>query len=56
MKKPPGFNGCVYDFFVDYRDFDISDITNIHKYLIKKTWYRMFGIIKKCLLFYQIAL
>ena len=29
-------NGCVYDFSVDYRAFDTSNITNIHKYLMKK--------------------
>ena len=29
-------NGFVYDFFVDHKTFDISDITNIHKYLMKK--------------------
>ena len=26
---------CVFDFSVDYKTFDISDITNIHKNLIK---------------------
>ena len=35
MKKS-GFNGCVYDFSVDYRAFYSSDIINIHKNLIKK--------------------
>ena len=29
-------NECVYDFSVDCKAFDISDITNIHKYLMKK--------------------
>ena len=29
-------NGHVYEFIVDYNTFDISDITNIHKYLMKK--------------------
>ena len=32
MKKT-GLNGCVYDFSVDYRAVDISDTTNIDKYL-----------------------
>ena len=32
MKKT-GFNGYVYDFRVDY---DIDDIRDIHKYLMKK--------------------
>ena len=31
-----GLNGCVHDFFVDYNTFDISVITDIHKYLMKK--------------------
>ena len=35
--KKTGLNGCVYNFSVDYKAFDISDITNIHKYLMKKT-------------------
>ena len=35
MKKTES-NGCVYNFSVDYRTFNISDITNIHKYLMKK--------------------
>ena len=32
MKKT-GFNGCVYDFSVDYDASDIHDIKDIHKYL-----------------------
>ena len=35
MKKI-GLNGCVYDFSVDYKIFNTSEIINIHKYLIKK--------------------
>ena len=35
MKKT-GFNGCVYDFSVDYDDIAVDDIKDIHKYLIKK--------------------
>ena len=31
-----GLNGYLYDFFVDNRDFDINDITNIYIYLMKK--------------------
>ena len=47
MKKT-GLNECVYDFAVDYRAFDTSNIIDIHKYLTKKTWYKiMFGLIKK---------
>ena len=36
LKRKTELNGRVYDFSVDYRAFDISDITNIHKYLMKK--------------------
>ena len=35
MKKT-GFNGCVYDFSVDYDATDVDDIKYIHKYLMKK--------------------
>ena len=35
MKKA-GSNLCDYDFSVDYRAFDVSDITNIDKYLMKR--------------------
>ena len=31
-----GLNGCVYEFPVDYRTFDFSNISNIRKYLMKK--------------------
>ena len=35
------------DFSVDYRTFNISDTIDIHKYLTKKTRYKiMFGLIK----------
>ena len=34
MKKT--LNGLVYDFSFDHRAFNISDITNIHKYLMTK--------------------
>ena len=36
MKKKTGLNRCVYDFPVDYKTIDVSDIVNIHKYLMKK--------------------
>ena len=35
MKKT-GLNGCVYDFSVDYRALDTSNIIGIHKYLKKE--------------------
>ena len=35
MKKT-GLNGYMYNFSVDYRAFDTSNIIDIHKYLMKK--------------------
>ena len=35
MKKT-GLKGYVYDFNVDYDDVAVSDILDIHKYLMKK--------------------
>ena len=35
-KNKTRFNGYVYDFSTDYNAFAISDILDIHKYLIKK--------------------
>ena len=35
MKKT-GFNGYIYDFSVDYDTIAVSDILDIHKYLMKK--------------------
>ena len=35
MKKI-SLKGYVYDFRVDYDAISVSDITNIHKYLMKK--------------------
>ena len=34
--KRTGFAGYVYDFSVHYEAISVDDITNIHKYLIKK--------------------
>ena len=34
--KKTGFNGCIYDFSVDYDSIDVDDIKDIHKCLIKK--------------------
>ena len=31
-----GFNGYIYDFSTDYNVVTISDIQNIHRYLMKK--------------------
>ena len=35
MKKA-GFNGYIYDFSADYNAIAVDDISNIHKYLMKK--------------------
>ena len=35
MKKH-GLNGFVYNLSVDYKTVDVSDIVNIHKYLMEK--------------------
>ena len=35
-KKKTGLNRWVYDFSVDYKTYDPSNIIDIHKYLIKK--------------------
>ena len=34
--KTTRFNGCIYDFSVDYNSIDVNHIKGIHKYLIKK--------------------
>ena len=34
--KRTGLSGYVYDFSVDYDAIDVSDIKNIHKYLMEK--------------------
>ena len=43
MKKT-GLTGYVYDFSADYNAIAVSDILDIHKYLMEKN-----GIVKKCL-------
>ena len=50
--KKTGLNGCVYNFSVGYKNFDTSNIIDIHKFnekackimfrLIKKNVYRIF--------------
>ena len=42
MKKTE-LKGCVYDFSVDYDTIAVSDISDIHKYLLKKN-----EIVQKC--------
>ena len=36
QQKKPELNGCVYNFSVDYKTFDASDVIVIHKYCMKK--------------------
>ena len=43
MKKT-GLKACVYDFSVDYDAITVTDILEIHKYLMKKN-----EIVEKCL-------
>ena len=42
--KKTGLKGYVYDFSVDYDAIAVSDILDIHKYLMKKN-----EIVQKCL-------
>ena len=37
-------NACIYDFSVDYKTFDTSDIINIHKYLMEKKHYIKYSL------------
>ena len=34
--KRTGFNGCIYDFSVDYDAIAVDDMLDIRKYLMKK--------------------
>ena len=34
--KRTGFNGCIYDFSVDYDAIAVADMFDIRKYLMKK--------------------
>ena len=45
-KKKMGWKGSVKDFSIDYNAIITSNISDIHRYLIKNTWYKIiFGII-----------
>ena len=35
-QKKAGWNGCVDNFYIDYKTFDTSDKINIYKYLMKR--------------------
>ena len=46
--KKTGLTGVLNFFSVDFNPIDTNDILDIHKYLMKRTWYKiMFGLIKK---------
>ena len=48
MKKETGLNGVIKLFSVDFNTIDTDDILNIHKYLMKGTWWKInFELIKK---------
>ena len=44
-----GFTGYVYDFRVDYNPISVSDIKDIHKYLMEKNNIVCKALSKKCL-------
>ena len=45
-KKKKKKKGSVKDFSIDYNAIITSNISDIHRYLIKNTWYKIiFGII-----------
>ena len=47
MKKTE-LNGYLNDFCVDYSTTEVNNIVDIHKYFMKKTWYRiMFNFVKQ---------
>ena len=35
-KTKTELNGCMCDFFVDYRAFDTSNVIDVHNYFMKK--------------------
>ena len=46
--KKEGLNGYAYNFIVASGIIDNSNFINIHRYLMKKAWYKIkFGFIKK---------
>ena len=51
MCKKTGLKGAVNFSSVDFNPIDTNDIWDMHKYLMKRTWYKiMFGLIKKILI------
>ena len=51
MRKT-GLNGYVYDFSADYDGIAVDNISDIHKYLVKKDnmIYKCLDLFKNCLL------
>ena len=46
-KKKTWLKGLVIFFSLNFDPIDTNDILNIHKYLMKRTWCKMFELIKK---------
>ena len=44
--KKTGLNGYVYDFTVDYDAIKVDDVLDIDKYLMKKIYKMMFGLLE----------
>ena len=47
MKKKTGLKGSVNFFSVDFDAVDTNNILDVHRYLMKKTKYKMLGLIKE---------
>ena len=48
MKKKTGWKGVVKFCSVDFYSIDTRNILDIHKYLMKWTWYKIiFGLVNK---------
>ena len=50
MEKNLGKKKCKSFFYVDHNAIETSDILDTHRYLMKKTWHKIFFGFKKCLL------
>ena len=54
--KKKELKGIVKVFSVNYTPINTSNFLDIHRFLMKEMQYEiMFGIVKKCLLYYYIA-
>ena len=48
MKKKTGLKGVAKFLSVNFNPISTNDILDIHRYLTKRTWYKIiFGLIKK---------